>query len=60
MNPPTPGPLLAALIAADVARWDDFFSDYVATASDGTLVGFGCDPAGIERYLATHPTPDTW
>lgn len=55
-----PGPRLQQLIDAEQAWLSDDGSEYVGRASDGTIVGFGTSPEGIEKYLQTNPTPDTW
>lgn len=33
---------------------------YIGIASDGDHVHIGQDLQSTERYLADHPTPDTW
>ncbi len=52
-----PAELLARLMATGVVYFD---REYVGVASDGTEVSIGTDKESALRYLASHPTPDTW
>lgn len=50
--------ILFAFLTNGVIRKEN--GEYIGTASDGVEVDLGTDVEFLCKYLANHPTPDTW
>lgn len=57
-----PTPTLDRLMAEGLIKFSFKMRDYYGTNAKGEEISFGGvgHEAEIERYLAAHPTPETW